>query len=317
MGAPTAAQIAHWRTLADGAFLPASVVSTAVTSFAECTAPVNIAVVKYWGKRDEKLILPINSSLSATLHQDDLATHTLILASPDFTEDAMWLNGAPESLAGARTQACLAAVRARAAPELQHAKVHIWTHNNFPTAAGLASSASGFACLVFTLATALHVEESYPGEYSVWARQGSGSACRSLYGGYVKWEKGARADGADSMAVQVAPEGHWEDMHILVLVVNDAKKAVASTAGMETSVQTCELIQARIECADRRVKEMEDAILQRNWNKVCFLFLFFMSWLLFCCVVCVVSFVVSSVIIIIIFVIFTSFTLTTILALNS
>jgi len=60
---------------------------------ATCSAPVNIAVVKYWGKRDEKLILPVNSSLSASLNQEQLKTTTTVMASKDFEKDQMWLNG--------------------------------------------------------------------------------------------------------------------------------------------------------------------------------------------------------------------------------
>lgn len=60
---------------------------------ATCTAPVNIAVIKYWGKRDESLILPVNSSLSASLHQDQLKTTTTVVASKSYSEDSMWLNG--------------------------------------------------------------------------------------------------------------------------------------------------------------------------------------------------------------------------------
>jgi diphosphomevalonate decarboxylase len=81
--------------------------------------------------------------------------------------------------------------------------VRVASKNNFPTAAGLASSASGYACLVAALARAFDVREDTPGEISRVARVGSGSACRSIYGGFVKWEMGQRADGGDSVAVQV------------------------------------------------------------------------------------------------------------------
>ncbi|KAG7275199.1 hypothetical protein CRUP_023787 [Coryphaenoides rupestris] len=93
-------------------------------------------------------------------------------------------------------------------------KVHICSVNNFPTAAGLASSAAGFACLVYTLARVYGVE----GELSGIARQGSGSACRSMYGGFVQWIMGEREDGEDSVAQQVEPESHWPDLRVLVLV---------------------------------------------------------------------------------------------------
>uniref|UniRef100_A0A3Q3LMB0 Diphosphomevalonate decarboxylase n=1 Tax=Labrus bergylta TaxID=56723 RepID=A0A3Q3LMB0_9LABR len=190
-----------------------------------CTAPVNIAVIKYWGKRHEELILPINSSLSVTLHQDQLKTTTTVATSRSFQEDRIWLNGKEEDINHPRLQSCLREIRRLSrkrrndgdpilnATGLSH-KVHICSVNNFPTAAGLASSAAGFACLVYTLAQVFGIE----GELSGIARQGSGSACRSIYGGFVQWLMGQKEDGKDSLAQQVEPESHWPELRILVLV---------------------------------------------------------------------------------------------------
>uniref|UniRef100_A0A8B9G6F8 Diphosphomevalonate decarboxylase n=1 Tax=Amazona collaria TaxID=241587 RepID=A0A8B9G6F8_9PSIT len=206
------------------------------------------------GKRDNDLILPINSSLSVTLHQDQLKTTTTAAASQDFTEDRLWLNGEEADVGHPRLQACLREVRrlARkrrgsstedtAALSLSY-KVHIATENNFPTAAGLASSAAGYACLVSTLARLYGVE----GELSEVARRGSGSACRSMLGGFVQWQRGERPDGRDSIAQQVAPETHWPELRVLVLVVSGEKKQVGSTAGMQTSVDTSPLLKHRAE----------------------------------------------------------------------
>eukprot|EP01133_Synstelium_polycarpum_P015584 gene15584-18509_t len=207
-----------------------------------CTAPVNIATIKYWGKRDENLILPLNSSLSGTLHQDDLKTTTTIVASESFKEDAIWLNGKKEDVYTTRYQNVIKAIRSRATKlvGVEH-HIHICSINNFPTAAGLASSASGYACLVFALAQLYGVS----GDISAIARIGSGSACRSIFGGFVKWEMGQLADGTDSIAVQVAPESHWPDMHIIVLVVNDKKKETSSTSGMQQSAATSPLMAER------------------------------------------------------------------------
>ncbi|GAB0195413.1 diphosphomevalonate decarboxylase [Grus japonensis] len=219
-----------------------------------CTAPVNIAVIKYWGKRDNDLILPINSSLSVTLHQDQLKTTTTAAASRDFTEDRLWLNGEEADVGHPRLQACLREVRRLArkrrggsaedtAPLSLSYKIHIATENNFPTAAGLASSAAGYACLVSALARLYGVE----GELSEVARHGSGSACRSMWGGFVQWQRGERPDGRDSLAHQVAPETHWPELRVLVLVVSGEKKQVGSTAGMQTSVDTSPLLKHRAE----------------------------------------------------------------------
>lgn len=84
--------------------------------------------------------------------------------------------------------------------------VHISSVNTFPTGAGLASSAAGLACLVSTLAKLYCVKESFPGQLTAIARQGSGSASRSMFGGFVRWQKGDKADASDSIAVQIADE---------------------------------------------------------------------------------------------------------------
>ncbi|NWX46102.1 MVD1 decarboxylase, partial [Steatornis caripensis] len=206
------------------------------------------------GKRDNDLILPINSSLSVTLHQDQLKTTTTAAASRDFAEDRLWLNGEEADVGHARLQACLREVRRLArkrrggsaedvAPLSLSYKIHIATENNFPTAAGLASSAAGYACLVSALARLYGVE----GELSEVARRGSGSACRSMLGGFVQWQRGERPDGRDSLAHQVAPETHWPELRVLVLVVSGEKKQVGSTAGMQTSVDTSPLLKHRAE----------------------------------------------------------------------
>ncbi|PRP80666.1 hypothetical protein PROFUN_10721 [Planoprotostelium fungivorum] len=234
-----------------------------------CTAPVNIAVIKYWGKRDEKLILPINSSLSGTLNQNDMKTTTTVVASPDFDRDRIWLNGREEDIQSERIQRVLDEIRKRAGDrkeaskeKLSTYKVHIVTVNNFPTAAGLASSASGYCCLVYTLAQVFQVS----GDISTIARVGSGSACRSIYGGWVAWDMGNEIDGSDSRARQVADEHHWKEMRVLVLVVNDKKKETSSTAGMQNSVETSKLIQERVKIVPGRMAQMEKSIADRDYE---------------------------------------------------
>ncbi|XP_064884883.1 diphosphomevalonate decarboxylase [Columba livia] len=239
-----------------------------------CTAPVNIAVIKYWGKRDNDLILPINSSLSVTLHQDQLKTTTTAAASRDFTEDRLWLNGEEADMGHPRLQACLREVQRLAhkrrggsaedvGPLSLSYKIHIATENNFPTAAGLASSAAGYACLVSALARLYGVE----GELSEVARRGSGSACRSMLGGFVQWQRGERPDGRDSLALQVAPETHWPELRVLVMVVSGEKKPVGSTAGMQTSVDTSPLLKHRAEVVvPERLELMMRHIRERDFE---------------------------------------------------
>jgi len=242
---------------------------------ATVTTPVNIAVIKYWGKRSVALNLPTNSSLSVTLHQDQLCTTTTAHASAEFTSDRLWLNGKEEEIkAGGRTDTCIGEMkRLRRQMEEQYGEefeaskwhVHICSFNNFPTAAGLASSASGYAALVHSLATVYRLPYTST-ELSLIARQGSGSACRSLFGGFVAWDMGEHEDGSDSKARQVASEDHWDDINAVICVVSDAKKGTSSTAGMQRTVETSPLLQERIRIVPGRMEEMEKAIANQDFD---------------------------------------------------
>ncbi|KAK9240493.1 GHMP kinase [Lipomyces kononenkoae] len=242
---------------------------------ASTTAPVNIATLKYWGKRDTKLNLPTNSSISVTLSQDDLRTFTTASASESFESDRLWLNGKEESVQGNRIQACFTELRAMRKvledtnpelPVLSRYHLHIVSENNFPTAAGLASSAAGFAALVRAIANLFELPHS-PEELSRIARQGSGSACRSLFGGYVAWEMGHEADGSDSRAVQIATQEMWPDMKGAILVISASKKETSSTVGMQTTVNTSSLFKYRAEVVvPQRFKEMSAAILAKDFE---------------------------------------------------
>ncbi|GAA5993283.1 hypothetical protein JCM10908_001411 [Rhodotorula pacifica] len=251
---------------------------------ATCTAPVNIAVVKYWGKRDTTLILPTNSSLSVTLSQDHLRSLTsakCITTAATTTGDRLWLNGEEEEIKeGGRTHRCLAELRKMrkdfesrddSLPKLSTYPLHIASENNFPTAAGLASSASGLSALIATISTlySLTPENGISvSDLSRIARQGSGSACRSMFGGYVAWEMGTRPDGHDSVAVEVAPASHWPDLHALILVVSDKKKGTPSTAGMQRTVATSDLLQHRIDkVVPARMERISTAILARDFDQ--------------------------------------------------
>uniref|UniRef100_A0A3P8Y287 Diphosphomevalonate decarboxylase n=1 Tax=Esox lucius TaxID=8010 RepID=A0A3P8Y287_ESOLU len=202
-----------------------------------------------------------------------LKTTTTVACSRSFQEDRIWLNGKEEDINQPRLQSCLREIRRLARKRrsdgeggvdlagLSH-KVHICSVNNFPTAAGLASSAAGYACLVYTLARVMGVE----GELSAVARQGSGSACRSMYGGFVQWIMGQREDGKDSVAQQVEPETHWPELRILVLVVSAERKPVGSTSGMQTSVETSSLLKHRSDSVvPARMKEMIDAVHRKDF----------------------------------------------------
>ncbi|ORZ19656.1 diphosphomevalonate decarboxylase [Absidia repens] len=240
-----------------------------------CTAPVNIAVIKYWGKRDTQLILPTNDSLSVTLSQDILHSKTSISANKEYAHDRLWLNGKEEDITkNKRMHNCFRetrALRRRMEDEdsslvpLSTYPLHVCSENNFPTAAGLASSASGLAALVFTLAKLFNLPNSMT-DLSRIARQGSGSACRSLFGGFVAWEMGSEADGSDSRAVQIAPDTHWPELEALVCVVSDAKKGTSSTSGMQQTIESSPLMKERLQIVPGRMEAMKKAILNKDFQ---------------------------------------------------
>ncbi|XBW35373.1 hypothetical protein QEN19_000938 [Hanseniaspora menglaensis] len=243
---------------------------------ASITAPVNIATLKYWGKRDTNLNLPTNSSISVTLDQADLKTTTSAMTSAEFKQDRLWLNGEEDlklSQSKRLTQVLASLKEKRRLKEEKDSSldkistwfVHIVSVNNFPTAAGLASSAAGFAALVVCIAKLFQLDDDMT-ELSKIARQGSGSACRSLFGGFVAWEMGVSEDGSDSKAVEVAPLSHWPEMKACVLVACADKKDVSSTSGMQLTVKTSDLFQKRVdEVVPQRFNEMKKAINDKDF----------------------------------------------------
>ena len=142
--------------------------------------------------------------------------------------------------------------------------VHICSRNNFPTAAGLASSAAGYACLVYSLCKLFDIHDTEL--ISTLARLGSGSACRSVYGGFVQWIAGYSME--TSIARQVIDENAWPQIRILILVVSDHRKDISSTSGMRLSATTSDLISHRVnEIVPERTRAMLDAIERRDFNQ--------------------------------------------------
>lgn len=118
--------------------------------------------------------------------------------------------------------------------------------------------------LVYTIASLYGIEGE---DLSIIARQGSGSACRSIHGGFVHWKKGDLADGSDSVAVQVTDELHWPEMRVLIVVVNDKKKKVSSTEGMATTAHNSELFSYRVEhVVNNRVTAMKKSIIEKDFE---------------------------------------------------
>ncbi len=226
----------------------------------------NIAVVKYWGKRNEEKILPTNASISMTL--DSLKTRTTVMFDSKLKEDELWLNGKKVDLeknAEAKERLKqLDVIRKKAG--INH-RARIVSINGFPTAAGFASSASGLAALACAASKAAGLKLSTQ-ELSILARLGSGSASRSVMGGFVEWTKGEKPDGSDSHAVQVASPQHWPEIRLVSAVLTEEKKKVSSRAGMRQTVATSALYRSRQEHHLPRVlEEMRRAIRERDFEK--------------------------------------------------
>ncbi|XP_065574761.1 diphosphomevalonate decarboxylase-like [Artemia franciscana] len=150
--------------------------------------------------------------------------------------------------------------------ELSKYKLRICSENNFATAAGLASSAAGFACLVYCLAQVYGIDEKVV-DLTILARRGSGSACRSIYGGFVWWQKGTSDDGHDSKAVQVASEARWPELRAVILVVSHKQKDVSSKDGMKRSRETSQLLHFRSkQIVQQRIESMIKAINAKDFD---------------------------------------------------
>ena len=222
----------------------------------EAWAPVNIALTKYWGKRNAELNLPHNSSLSISL--PELGTHTRLTLQSG--ADTVRLNGAPAPQPFAtRLSRFLDLFRPAG---LGFA---VETTNTVPTAAGLASSASGFAALVKAL-DQLFAWQLDTRTLSLLARLGSGSASRSLFTGFAVWHRGTRDDGLDSYA-EALPET-WPELRIGLLEVDISQKPIGSTAGMQQTVATCPLYAAWPAFAEQSVLTQRDAICARDLEKL-------------------------------------------------
>lgn len=269
-----------------------------VAGRATATAPANIALIKYWGARDLARALPVNPSLSMTLSA--CRTRTTVHFSPEPGDDEVWL--APQELPGdetavigpavggsseagsgdagsdrqlrdpgpaftARVLAHLDVLRRRAGLDLGAGRFRVVTVNSFPSSAGIASSASGFAALTVAGAAALGFGldlERDAGELSALARQsGSGSATRSLLGGFVLWPDPAGGDADDPRAVQLHPADHWRLVDLVALVDTGAKEV--SSLGGHRLAPTSPYFARRLEILPERLDHVRRALADRDF----------------------------------------------------
>jgi diphosphomevalonate decarboxylase len=209
----------------------------------------NIALIKYWGKQAKPGNLPATASLSITL--SELTTTTSVC---DAKTDTFWING--EVVDDAKITGFLRLLR----DEFDFSPLQVNSVNNFPTSAGLASSASGFAALARAIDEHCNLgldDQTLSG----WARQGSASAARSIFGGFVTleaphWQANPQADAE-----------YW-DLRVVVAVTSLAAKQVSSTDGMERSRKTSDYFSAWLETADADFSEAMAALQTREFDRL-------------------------------------------------
>ncbi|API92492.1 MULTISPECIES: diphosphomevalonate decarboxylase [Virgibacillus] len=229
---------------------------------ATAKAHTNIALIKYWGKRNEAIILPTNNSLSLTL--DGYYTTTTVEFDNSLSKDQFMLD--EQTVFGEqydRVTSFLDIIRQMAGKQVY---AQVTSINEVPTAAGFASSASGFAALAAagSKAIGLHLSDQ---ELSRLTRRGSGSACRSIYGGFAEWEMGMREDGTDSYAVPIAPADYW-DIRVAAVVLSATKKSVSSREGMRRTVETSAFFQGWLDSVAHDLAEIKQGIDVRDFQKV-------------------------------------------------
>jgi len=225
----------------------------------EFSAYSNIALIKYWGKRDNLLNLPTKSSVSLGL--GSLKTTTKVKISDS---DRIFIN----DIVLSDNESIIKIMRFLHIFRRRYGIsdfFEINSSNNFPTSAGLASSASGFAALAKALNFVCNLNLDSK-ELSILARLGSGSACRSIQGGFCYWSKGDLLDGSDSYSKQMFNSEYWPELRIIVVIVNSEKKKVSSSHAMAVTVKTCKIYKSWVINSEKRIKSIINAITFRDFE---------------------------------------------------
>ena len=199
-------------------------------------APTNIALCKYWGKRDREINLPVTSSLSVSLGSKGATVELKISKTP---QDIIVLNGQPVDIATSFSRRLIEFLNLFRTEKQFRFSVNITS--NIPIAAGLASSACGFASIVLALNELFDWGLSQQ-QLSILARLGSGSACRSVSPGFVEWHVGVRSDGLDSYGEVI--DAAWPELCVGLLLLSEKEKPISSTDAMQRTVTTSTLYSA-------------------------------------------------------------------------
>lgn len=215
----------------------------------------NIAIIKYWGKKEEKLKIPFNSSISFTL--DKFYTKTCIIKEKGLTKDVFYLNNVLQD--DNETQ--------KISKVLDHFRnkeefVVVKSSNSMPTAAGLSSSSSGLAALVVAANYTFNTKKS-DSELSYLARLGSGSASRSLFGPFAIW----KTSDIDHEAIAY-PLDCDLDLSMIILILSVQKKEVLSRDGMKHCVETSSLFNTWVEQANRDAITMQKYMKEKDFTNM-------------------------------------------------
>lgn len=234
---------------------------TRSSSVGRARACANIALAKYWGKCDEALNLPAVPSVSITL--DALVTETTVTVDPSLHRDVFVLDGTERYGTDAlRATELLDRVRTLAGVPF---RARIETRNHFPTASGLASSASGFAALACAASRAYGLS-LHGSVLSALARRASASAARSVFGGFVELPAGVK--GEDTLAARpLAPPEHW-DVAMVIALVSTAQKKIPSRNGMLETARSSPYYSSWLSVAPRYAHEIREGILARDLERV-------------------------------------------------
>jgi len=223
-------------------------------------AQPNIALIKYWGKQNIPGNVPAVGSLSITL--EALRTETVVRFDTEMSADAFVLNGASNPIGLPRLSRCLDLLRHEAGT---HCRAYVESENNFPTAAGLASSASGFAALVIAAGKALGLQATRS-RYAQWAREGSGSAARSIYGGFVEMYL-SKNEKTDVITEPILNPEEWP-LEVVVAITSTDVKSVSSSAGMEHTRLTSPYYSHWVKAQDEDLHDAREAVLARDFERL-------------------------------------------------
>ena len=245
--------------------------------------PINIALIKYWGKEDEQLITPLNNSISLTLDTNTFYTETKVIIQPleeignennqiEKNIITLKING-KESSVNSRIKNIFKKFLQLNIPicqELSRKKLNIQIEslNTFPIASGCASSASSMAALVMAISSALNISKNNiisNLDLTKFARIGSGSACRSIFGGICEWIKDG---GDDSHAIQLYDKNYW-DLGIKLIIVSQKEKEISSSLGMKITKETSELFKYRISTVvEKHLLELKKSLKNKDFNSL-------------------------------------------------